>query len=573
MPANEVNTVIDSEAPELTRRLMGASGRPDSAAAATLLAGRLELCGHTWEMPLRPHWSEDPFESPQWRREYQTLSWLGPLRRRATAGDLEARQGWWWLAAAWLNSLERLRPGEGTPWRQDVAALRTCELVAGLNVVGKQPWLLAAITTHLIWLETTADQFMAPEARPLSLAARYLCHRAAGDTERAEEYVAELANWRSEHFSPAGAPYPDSAAVTGAAAQVLEIVEAYLTSVSAPWPWTGHDHRLAESLNTLASQVENTDTRIQIGSDQGFRLFVLNTDRAAYASALAMPTGGGFVGFEDSDGGSAVDVSFAQGGRVWLRGAVPIESTMREFPRSYSVKPTSNAFEINLDLAIQPNRSSQHRIIHSLSSGVSIWEGDTDEPFDLPAWFGTVKTASDQTITVSPGSIRLTSGDRAFFLVRLPVHDIPDKLTPTNVRDPSFRLYVGPWHARLVDVLHQSGPVTAQLTKEHLSRLAGPSEPDNDLVEVYAGAGWNIAANRMVLRAEQSRVQGAGHLVLTSPDGNYLVTGRGSRAKRGYLNIGAVPNGQYEILWAPINRPPRRGPRLMLTDDAAAPAL
>lgn len=127
----------------------------DSLSAFQLKRGLLELRGYTWKLPVRPHWSADPFKDSQWRIGYQSLAWLAPLRHSALRGDLDARQAWWWLAATWLESLDRLQPGEATPWRSSVAVVRGCELVAGLLVVGRQPWLVRAIKTHRSWFEST----------------------------------------------------------------------------------------------------------------------------------------------------------------------------------------------------------------------------------------------------------------------------------------------------------------------------------------------------------------------------------------------------------------------------------
>ncbi|MBD2765030.1 hypothetical protein IEE91_07495 [Kocuria sp. cx-455] len=559
MSAHDMDTVITTDV----------LGRRDAAVASELVGGRLELCGHTWQIPVRPHWSEDPFKDFEWRRQYQSLSWLTPLRRRAVSGDLNALQAWWWLAATWLESLDRLEPGQATPWRMDVASVRACELVAGLSAVGRQPWLLAAITTHSAWLDATAGQSESSGAHPVTLAARYVCHRTVGDTATADECLASLADWRANHFSQVGAPYPDTANFLMLGTRAIDTVESCLTGVSAPLPWPDHNQPLAQCLvNTQVERVAEGDVRPESRSDQQVRSFVLETDRAAYASVSGTPTGGGFVGFEESRDGSTVDVSFAHGGRVWLRGVVPSDGAIREPLNSYSVQTTNVAFEIGLDRTSRHGHSERHRLLHSLSSGVTLWESDTEAPFELPEWFKTVDVVSDLTATVSPGSIRLVGGTLTFFLVRLPVPNTSDELAPADRWDPSFRLYVGPWHARLVDVLHQSGPATAQLTTERLSRLAGPPEPDGDLLDVYAGAGWRITSNRTVLRAEQSRVPGAGHLVLTSSNDKHVVTGRGSRSKTGYLDIGNVPHGEYDLMWIPVDGSARRGPRLALTDDS-----
>lgn len=572
MATHDVNTLTD---PNTLKRISISSGSredSDKAVAFELGRGRLDLCGRTWQIPVRPHWSEDPFNDQQWRRQYQSLTWLAPLRRRAVSGDLNARQAWWWLAATWLKSLDRLEPGEATPWRADVASVRACELVAGLAVVGHQPWLLASISTHLSWLDGTAEQSEFFNARPLTIAARYICHRTVGDTARSEELFTALADWWKGHFSPAGAPYPKSAEASVSAAHVLTTVDSCLASVSTQLPWNGHDLRLAESLvKTQAKRTNVGDVTTRNSSDQRVRPFVVDTNQAAYVGIPGTSAGGRFLGFEESDGGSAVDISFAHGGRVWLRGAVPLDDSAQEGENSYSIQTASAAFEIGLDRSNRADHYQRHRLVHSIPTGVTVWEGDSEDPFELPRWFETVDAASDLMVTVSAGSIRLTNDDRTFFLVRLPVLDNPNELAPSAHWNPSFRLYLGPWHARLIDVLHQSGPATAQLTTERLSRLAGPSEPDGDLQEVYAGAGWRVSSNRAVLRAEQSRVPAAGRLVLTSSDGNHVVTGRGSRSKSGYLDIGDVPHGEYELSWVPVNGSLRRGPLLKFTGDTAVP--
>lgn len=562
----------DRYALELIRTLARTSRRQDSVVAFDIVEGRLELCGRTWEIPIRLHWSEDPFHDPQWRWMYQTLSWLEPLRRCALTGNLEARQGWWWLAATWLNSLDRLIPGEGTPWRADVAAVRACELVAGLSIVGRQPWLIAAITTHLTYLEAVKKESPSSEALPLALSALHVCHRVVGNTKRSEEFFTALTEWWTARFSPAGALYPDAPETPSSIVYLLDLVESCLALVSVPSPWAGHDQRLTQCLEKVHVRgLRDRDEATQVGSDQRSHPFVLETDRAAYSSVSGTSEGGGFVGFEESRGGPTVYVSFAHGGRVWLRGAVPFKTGIQEFPRTYKVQAMDTGAEIDLDVGDRHNPCRGHRLVHSLSSAVCIWEGQADESFDLASWFARVTIASDLAVAVSRDSIRLTSDHQTFFLVRLPVSGSPDKLISTKNWNPSFRLYVGPWHGRLFDLFHQSGSAAARLTADGLSLLAGPPELDEDLLEVYEGKGWRIASNRSVLRAEQSRIPGAGRLILKSSDGSAAVSGRGSRSKRGYLDIRNVPNGQYELQWVPDDGSLRVGPKLTFVDDEVAP--
>lgn len=49
-------------------------------AKPTLSNGELTLDDFPpWRLPETPRWAEDPFQSPAWRKEFQSLSWLNPL--------------------------------------------------------------------------------------------------------------------------------------------------------------------------------------------------------------------------------------------------------------------------------------------------------------------------------------------------------------------------------------------------------------------------------------------------------------------------------------------------------------
>ncbi|MGY2050548.1 heparinase II/III domain-containing protein [Methylobacterium sp. JK268] len=54
---------------------------------------RLARAGE-WELPEAPSWSEDPFGSPAWRLEYQSLGWLLPLAAADTAKATEIALAW-----------------------------------------------------------------------------------------------------------------------------------------------------------------------------------------------------------------------------------------------------------------------------------------------------------------------------------------------------------------------------------------------------------------------------------------------------------------------------------------------
>lgn len=56
---------------------------------ATIVRGELHLGTFgAWVLPEAPQWVEDPFQSPAWRLEYQSLSWLLSLANQNEAGGL-----------------------------------------------------------------------------------------------------------------------------------------------------------------------------------------------------------------------------------------------------------------------------------------------------------------------------------------------------------------------------------------------------------------------------------------------------------------------------------------------------
>ncbi|WFT79932.1 heparinase II/III family protein [Methylobacterium sp. CB376] len=67
----------------------GPDAAPDPAGTALRL-GRAPA----WDLPPEPSWSEDPFQSPAWRLEYQSLGWLLPLAAADAARATEIALSW-----------------------------------------------------------------------------------------------------------------------------------------------------------------------------------------------------------------------------------------------------------------------------------------------------------------------------------------------------------------------------------------------------------------------------------------------------------------------------------------------
>ncbi|MCB5177740.1 heparinase II/III domain-containing protein [Microvirga lenta] len=64
--------------------------------------GGLQFSGYSpWPLPERYDWREDPFRSPGWRREYQSLAWLLSIAERPDAGGLDRAID---LAISWSRS-------------------------------------------------------------------------------------------------------------------------------------------------------------------------------------------------------------------------------------------------------------------------------------------------------------------------------------------------------------------------------------------------------------------------------------------------------------------------------------
>jgi hypothetical protein len=80
--------------------------------SAALVGDQLTLGGfRAWSLPSTPNWTEDPYQSPAWRLEYQSLSWLLDLvRDQGESGLRKARD----LAVSWSRA---------NPWGQPMDPL------------------------------------------------------------------------------------------------------------------------------------------------------------------------------------------------------------------------------------------------------------------------------------------------------------------------------------------------------------------------------------------------------------------------------------------------------------------
>jgi len=97
---------------------------------------RLLLSGHeAWPVPERPEWTEDPYKSPAWRLEFQSLSWLLELAANPKlGGPARATE----LAISWIKS---------NPWGQPKDPLSAYPLSTAVR---------AEVLLHLLALNTTS---------------------------------------------------------------------------------------------------------------------------------------------------------------------------------------------------------------------------------------------------------------------------------------------------------------------------------------------------------------------------------------------------------------------------------
>jgi hypothetical protein len=69
---------------------------------SAIVDGRLTLCNHEpWPVPETLEWTEDPYQSPAWRLEFQSLSWLLDLARQPESSGLARALD---LATSWSRA-------------------------------------------------------------------------------------------------------------------------------------------------------------------------------------------------------------------------------------------------------------------------------------------------------------------------------------------------------------------------------------------------------------------------------------------------------------------------------------
>jgi hypothetical protein len=97
--ASPIDGLIDRQtlltAPTINEKLLSVQ----QGTSAAFVEGQLTL-GHSeaWSLPPAPDWSEDPYQSPAWRLEYQSLSWLQALIKDQDAGAIQKALD---LAVSW----------------------------------------------------------------------------------------------------------------------------------------------------------------------------------------------------------------------------------------------------------------------------------------------------------------------------------------------------------------------------------------------------------------------------------------------------------------------------------------
>ncbi|MBM6580040.1 heparinase II/III family protein [Microvirga sp. BT689] len=88
-------------APTIHEKLLAVQQSP----LAAFVQGQLTLGNfEAWSLPQTPDWTEDPYQSPAWRLEYQSLSWLLDLTKDHNPGAIQKALDLavsWSLANAW----------------------------------------------------------------------------------------------------------------------------------------------------------------------------------------------------------------------------------------------------------------------------------------------------------------------------------------------------------------------------------------------------------------------------------------------------------------------------------------
>jgi hypothetical protein len=103
--ASLIDALIDRQAllaaPTVHEKLLAVQ----QGSLAAFIKGQLTLGNfETWALPQTPDWTEDPYQSPVWRLEYQSLSWLLDLAKDQDSASIQKACDLavsWSLANAW----------------------------------------------------------------------------------------------------------------------------------------------------------------------------------------------------------------------------------------------------------------------------------------------------------------------------------------------------------------------------------------------------------------------------------------------------------------------------------------
>lgn len=526
----------------------------DPQIAFELIRGRLTLRGQTWELPVHPHWSADPFEDPEWRAEYQSLAWLAPLRRRALEGDDDARQAWWWLCSTWLESLKKLEPGEGTPWRPEIAAIRSTELVAGLVVAGRQPWILESLYTHLSWFDSREDI----ASRPLVLMARFAMHHALHRIYPADGLEQSLNDWHERHFTTAGAPRVAAHETVSVAIKTLRQIETGLEQCGIPTPWVRHNHRLSE-LHELSAVCEPNNHPVQP------RLSLVETEQAKYAVVGRCGVTESFVGMEITEPPNEVDLHYAIGGQVWLSTHLSLDNSRDSPNSSLSIRIGEKVAALRCIAEYPHSESDGLRVFYSIDAGIALLT-DTKSVNNLSHnWHESWTFPPDADVRKTGNSMRLDRGSRTVFVLKIQAGQgyATDSRTNENV---ATYWYMGPWNSRMIDILQQPGTDPFRWSEDTFLALVGKTNTDGDLKPLFESEVWKLNGSRQVLKIEFSSDSSPGFLSLTDPQGRTSVRSGGSGKNWVYLSLIDLPDGAYQLVWQPHVGEVRNGPTIAITD-------
>jgi arsenate reductase-like glutaredoxin family protein len=128
--------------------------------SAALVGNHLTLGSfQAWPLPSTPDWTEDPYQSPAWRLEYQSLSWLLDLVRDQGESGLQKATN---LAVSWSRSNPWGQPKDPLSAYPASAAIRT-EVLLRLLVAASSFKKRPAEKLHVLTVEVVQHGFALAE--------------------------------------------------------------------------------------------------------------------------------------------------------------------------------------------------------------------------------------------------------------------------------------------------------------------------------------------------------------------------------------------------------------------------